>query len=429
MILRALQRPVPVEPCGLAADGVFQGAYGCDAGGVGDLHHAVDRTGDEAGLHAGAADALDAGAAVAGDVGVAGGPALEEAGVLGVRDTDTGVVLHVVDVAGDGRGGAAGTGGGDDPGGLGEALQLELTEDGFGDVVVASPVRGPLGVGELVHVVAAGLHSEASRLLVHLPGVVHEVTAAPVELDQTDLLGAGRAGHDGDEGDADQLGEVRLGDGSGATGGLDDGAVRPDPAVAQAVEEEGAGETVFEAAGGVGRLVLEVQVDAPSLGQREAQQMGVGGAVGVGLDLAHGFFEPGAVLAVTVIDVEGRARTGGAGVFTACSSRIAPTADRGVGHPDDKHLPHASHLHKHAFEHLKDTPVAGMRGAHGGRMPRMRRNPAPGPPCALVLDAGDVQTSPHGPGGHRLGRPGGAASGTLDQGPRRITRHRTAEAH
>ena len=43
----------------------------------------------------------------------------------------------------------------------------QLLEDRLGDVVVATPVGGPFGVGELVHVVAAGLGGQPPRLVVH----------------------------------------------------------------------------------------------------------------------------------------------------------------------------------------------------------------------------------------------------------------------
>ena len=59
---------------------------------------------------------------------------------------------------------------------------------------------------------------------------------------------------------------------------------RADPAVAEPVEEERPGQPVLQRAGGMHRLVLEVEVDPPLPGQREGQQVGVGGAVGVGLD-------------------------------------------------------------------------------------------------------------------------------------------------
>ena len=66
-------------------------------------------------------------------------------------------VAAVADVAADRGGGAAGAGADHDPRRHRVPLQGELREDRLGDVVVAAPVGGPLGVGELVHVVAAGL--------------------------------------------------------------------------------------------------------------------------------------------------------------------------------------------------------------------------------------------------------------------------------
>jgi hypothetical protein len=43
-----------------------------------------------------------------------------------------------------------------------------LEVDRLGDVVVSTPVGGPLGVGELVEVVAAGLFGDPLRLGVDL---------------------------------------------------------------------------------------------------------------------------------------------------------------------------------------------------------------------------------------------------------------------
>ena len=63
--------------------------------------------------------------------------------------------------------------------------------------------------------------------------------------------------------------------------------------VAQRVEEQRPRQPVLEAAGGVGRLVLEVEVDAPLGGQRVDQQVGVGAAVGVGLDRLDRPVHPG----------------------------------------------------------------------------------------------------------------------------------------
>ena len=72
--------------------------------------------------------------------------------------------------------------------GTGMPLQRQLLEDRLGDVVVAAPVGGPLGVGELVEVVPAGLVGQPPRLVVDRRRVVDQVAAAALELDQRDLL-------------------------------------------------------------------------------------------------------------------------------------------------------------------------------------------------------------------------------------------------
>ena len=75
-------------------------------------------------------------------------------------------------------------------------------------------------------------------------------------------------------------------DGRRAARGLDDRRPARDPAVAQAVQEQRARQPMLQRAGGMHRLVLEVEVDAPLDRQREGVQMGVGRAIRVGLDAA-----------------------------------------------------------------------------------------------------------------------------------------------
>src|SRR6478752_6584407 len=171
-------------------------------------------------------------------------------------------------------------------------LQVQLAENRFGDIVVAAPVRRPLGVGELVHVmpVAGGCHVFGHR--VHVRGVFHQQTRAAELFDKCDLLRAGGARHDGDEREAQQLGEVRLRNGGASAGGFHDGGVRPDPAVDQAEQEQRPGQPVLEAAGPVRGLVLEVQLDAPMLRQRHRVEMGVRGTVVLRRDGADGPVRP-----------------------------------------------------------------------------------------------------------------------------------------
>ncbi len=62
--------------------------------------------------------------------------------------------------------------------GIGCASSLHLLEDRLGDVVVAAPVGGPLGVGELVQIVSAGLLGQPLRLGVDLRRFRHEMATA-----------------------------------------------------------------------------------------------------------------------------------------------------------------------------------------------------------------------------------------------------------
>jgi hypothetical protein len=81
----------------------------------------------------------------------------------------------------------------------------------FGDIVVAAPVRGSLGIGELVEEVPVQLGCELGRHIGNRRGVVDEVAAAALALDERDLGRAGRARHHGDERHPDQPREVGLG--------------------------------------------------------------------------------------------------------------------------------------------------------------------------------------------------------------------------
>ena len=183
-------------------------------------------------------------------------------------------------------------------------------EDRLGDVVVAPPVGGPLGVGELVEVVAAATRRRAGGPRRRCPGVVlDEVAAAAVELDQRDLLGAGRRRHDRDERQPEHAGEVGLADRRRPARGLDDGAALGDLPRAEPVQEQRPGQPVLEAAGRVGRLVLQVEVDAPLRRQRIDQQVGVGAAPRVGLHRRDGAVDPRPADGVGAVDV-GRARGG-----------------------------------------------------------------------------------------------------------------------
>ena len=157
------------------------------------------------------------------EVSRAAAPAGVERRVLRVHHGQPRVVAVVAEVPADGGAGAARSGAHHDPAGDRVLFQRQLPEDGLGDVVVAAPVRGPLGVGELVHVVAVARGGHLRRGRVDLRGMVHQQAGAAELLDQRNLLRAGGARHDGDERQAQQLREVGFGDCGAAAGRLHDG--------------------------------------------------------------------------------------------------------------------------------------------------------------------------------------------------------------
>ena len=165
-------------------------------------------------------------------------------------------------------------------------------EDALGDVVVAAPVGGALGIGELVEVVAAGLRRQARGGVVDVGRMLDEVAAAAEALDRLDLGPAGAARHHRDEGQAEELGEIGLGDGGRAGGRLDQRGPRADAAVADAIEEERTRQPVLEAAGRMRDFVLEVDGDAAEPAEGGLEEMGVGRAASVALQEVDGVARP-----------------------------------------------------------------------------------------------------------------------------------------
>src|SRR5680860_586452 len=159
---------------------------------------------------------------------------------------------------------------------------------------LAAETGGPLGVGELVHVVATGLGRQPFGLVVDRARILDQVATTAVELDQLDLLPRRAGWHHRDERETEQPGEVRLGHRGRPRRRLDDRRTLVDPPVAQGVEEQRPREPVLQRSGGVHRLVLEVQVDPPRGWQREHVKVRVRGAVAVRLDLPDRLVHPGA---------------------------------------------------------------------------------------------------------------------------------------
>ena len=212
--------------------------------------------------------------------------------VLRVDDAQPRRVLHQARVAADRRARPAGAGPDHDPRRDGVLLQRHLAEDRLGDVVVAAPVRRALGVGELVEEVPVALGREPLRLGDDRRRVVDEVARAALRLDQRDLLGAGRGRHHRDERQAEEAGEVRLGDGGRAARGLDDrrAARRSSRCTGRRGTASARGGASAIPSGGPTRPSGRGR--SPIRGQRERVQVRVGRAVGVRLDATDRLVRP-----------------------------------------------------------------------------------------------------------------------------------------
>src|SRR5699024_8748389 len=137
---------------GLAPDAFFQPADGGNRCRIRNLHHGIDDAGHEGRLHLRPADTLDAAPPVDHQAVVVVLVTVVEHGVFRIDHHHLRGMAAVVDVTPDGRRGAAGAGAHDHGMGHRIAFPGHLSEYAFGDVVVAAPVGGAFGVGELVHV-------------------------------------------------------------------------------------------------------------------------------------------------------------------------------------------------------------------------------------------------------------------------------------
>ena len=198
------------------------------------------------------------------------------------------VVAAVADEAADRRRGAAGARADHDPARDRVGLPAHLLEDRLGDVVVASPVGGALGVGELVHVVAAHVLGQLLRDGIHGRPVIHQVTAAALGLDERDLVGGGGGRHDRHEGQPEQAREVRLRDRRAARRRLDDGRAFVNVPVHERMQEQRTRQPVFQAAGHVTRLVLQVQPNPWKRRKRDGKEVRIGRSAEIRLDLLAG---------------------------------------------------------------------------------------------------------------------------------------------
>src|SRR5258708_40280352 len=113
----------------------------------------------EGGLDSRAPDPFDDSAASAADVSIAGCEVGKEGGTLRIHHAEARCIEFrpVTDVAADRRAGAAGSRTDHNPCGNRLGFPRKLREKAFGDVVVAAPIRGPLGAREWFHEVAIGL--------------------------------------------------------------------------------------------------------------------------------------------------------------------------------------------------------------------------------------------------------------------------------
>jgi hypothetical protein len=86
-----------------------------------------------------------------------------------------------------------------------------LAENAVGDIVVAAPIGGAFGIGELVHVMAAQLLGQTRGLAVNRARAVRIVALPAQRLDGGDFFRRRAARHHRDKGQAQHPRKVSLG--------------------------------------------------------------------------------------------------------------------------------------------------------------------------------------------------------------------------
>ena len=262
-----------------------------DRGLVVDLDDVVDHLEQEAGLHAGSADALDQRREARPRIAVARRPADRERATARLRDAQTRVQPAVAQVASDRRRRAAGACAANDPRRPGMGLARQLDEDRLGDVVVAAPVGRAFGQTELVEM-AGPARGMFGRARLRVGGILDQIAVPAERAHVADLARRGAHGHHRGEAQAEQAREPGLRDRGAARGRVDHRLAFAQPAVAQRVQDQRAREPVLETARRMRGLVLEIEVDAGEARKHEVQQVGVGRARGLALERADRLAQP-----------------------------------------------------------------------------------------------------------------------------------------
>src|SRR4029453_4691933 len=178
-------------------------------------------------------------------------PPFVECRALRVDYTYPSGVLLQPRIASDGGTRAAGAGPDDHPARYRKRLLAQLPKHRFGNVVIAAPVGGPRGVGELVGVMAAAAGCEISRPLIDGCRILDQVAAPAIELDQFDLLLYGRGRHHSHERQVEQPRKVNLPDCRRPGRCLNEGGASVDQVVAQPVEHQRPRQSMLETSGGM----------------------------------------------------------------------------------------------------------------------------------------------------------------------------------
>ena len=170
-----------------------------------------------------------------------------------------------------------------------------LPKDAVGNIVIAAPVRRPFSEGKLIHIMAVQFASQSFGGGIDFTRALDKVTASAIKLNLLNFAFCRTGRHDGDKRQTEQTRKVGFRNRRRAGRGFDNRRPFLNPAVTQAVKEQRARQAVFQAAGRMGALIFQVDLNTREPGQRQANKVRVGGTLIIGVDFTDCVFYPGAI--------------------------------------------------------------------------------------------------------------------------------------
>jgi hypothetical protein len=135
-------------------------------------------------------------------------------------------------------------------------------------------------------------HRQLLCLPVQALGGIQQMALPAVECNLGDFFWRDTGGHYRNKQQAEQTGKVRFGHRRRTAGHLNHWCPWTQPTVTQRIQKQRAGQAMLKAAGGMARLILEVQINPSKTWQAQGDQMGISTAPKIRFNQANRLKRP-----------------------------------------------------------------------------------------------------------------------------------------